>query len=71
MYNILPFFSQFFLTLDKAPRSLSVLYDALVCIRVASTVREKFDERINKLNGHLVTDIGSDKLTEVRLQYFL
>ncbi|KAJ7370918.1 hypothetical protein OS493_028992 [Desmophyllum pertusum] len=55
----------FFLTLDKAPRSLSVLYDALVCIRVASTVREKFDERINKLNGHLVTDIGSDKLTEL------
>lgn len=55
----------FFQTLDRAPRSLSVLYDALVCIRFVSTLREKFDQRINKLNGHLVTDIGSDKLAQL------
>lgn len=55
----------FFQTLDRAPRSLSVLYDALVCIRFVSTLREKFEQRINKLNGHLVTDIGSDKLAQL------
>lgn len=58
--------SQFFLTLDKAPRSWSVLYDALVHIRFVSTLHEKFRERINNLNGHLVTDIGTDKLAQVR-----
>lgn len=67
-YLILFFFfcSQFFLTLDKAPRSWSVLYDALVHIRFVSTLHEKFRERINNLNGHLVTDIGTDKLAQVR-----
>ncbi|XP_027056438.1 PH domain-containing protein DDB_G0267786-like [Pocillopora damicornis] len=55
----------FFQTLDRAPRSLSVLYDALVCIRFVSALHEKFHERINKLNGHLVTDIGSDKLAQL------
>ena len=66
-YLILVFFcSQFFLTLDKAPRSWSVLYDALVHIRFVSTLHEKFRERINNLNGHLVTDIGTDKLAQVR-----
>lgn len=54
----------FFLTLDKAPRSWSVLYDALVHIRFVSTLHEKFKERINNLNGHLVTDIGTDKLAQ-------
>ena len=61
--------SQFFLTLDKAPRSWSVLYDALVHIRFVSTLHEKFRERINNLNGHLVTDIGTDKLAQVRRHY--
>ena len=60
------FCPQFFLTLDKAPRSWSVLYDALVHIRFVSTLHEKFRERINNLNGHLVTDIGTDKLAQVR-----
>ena len=60
------FCPQFFSTLDKAPRSWSVLYDALVHIRFVSTLHEKFRERINNLNGHLVTDIGSDKLAQVR-----
>jgi len=31
-----------------------------------STLHEKFRERINNLNGHLVTDIGTDKLAQVR-----
>lgn len=54
------------MTLDKAPRSWSVLYDALLHIRFVSTLHEKFRERINNLNGHLVTDIGTDKLAQVR-----
>ncbi|KAL9988023.1 hypothetical protein ACROYT_G002420 [Oculina patagonica] len=54
----------FFLTLDRAPRSLSVLYDALVHIRFASTLHEKFNDRVNKLNGYLVTYVGQDKLAQ-------
>ena len=43
------------------------MYDALVHIRFASTLHEKFNDRINKLNGYLVTGIGSDKLSQVGL----
>ena len=46
---------------------MSVLYDALVHIRFASTLYEKFNDRIKKLNAYLVTSIGSDKLAQVRL----
>ena len=58
------FFFQFFKTLDYAPRSASKLYDAVKCVASASDLR-KFDDRINKLNGYIVRDIGSDALAQV------
>ena len=50
--------------MDYAPRSASKLYDAVKCVASASDLR-KFDDRINKLNGHIVRDIGSDALAQV------
>lgn len=53
----------FFKTLDYAPRSSSILYDAKKCVASHSDLR-KFDERINKLNGYVVKDIGNDALAQ-------
>ncbi|XP_073242754.1 PH domain-containing protein DDB_G0267786-like [Porites lutea] len=54
----------FFKTLDYVPRSASKLYDAVKCVASASDLR-KYDDRINKLNGYIVRDIGSDALAQL------